>query len=120
MGEQKQSKGGKEKLYLIVPSSDGTGPAVMEDETVQDEGIRSIWRGIVGERAEVAVDPSQVVNQINNYVSVVQDVARKDKSESGKLRLEEITLSLTLSAGGNIGIASTSAEAGLTLVFKRS
>ena len=36
------------------------------------------------------------------------------------VRLEEMTLSLTISAKGNIGVASTSAEAGIKLVFKRA
>jgi hypothetical protein len=110
----------KNQLYLIVPSSEGAGPIVMDDKSVKNEGLREMWRGVVGGRKEVKVDADVVANQIHNYISVVKEVAEDSSVKSRGIRLDEITLSLTLSAEGNIGIASTSAEAGLTLVFKRS
>lgn len=108
------------KLYLIVPSSDGGGPRQTRDESVRDEGrFGDAWRALVGERNEVEVSSEKVTNQIQNYVAVVNEVAKSQAEKEGAMQLSEITLSLTLSASGNIGIASTSAEAGISLIFRR-
>lgn len=107
-------------LYLIVPATDGDGPRQTQDEAVENEGLfRDAWHAISGGRKEVAVKPEQVTNQIMNYVTVVREVAASESAKKGTMQLSEITLSLTLSASGNIGLASTSAEAGISLVFKR-
>lgn len=120
MNKKKNEKQKTTKLYLVAPSSEPTGPKRMVDHSVQEEGLKDAWRAIVGGRKEIEVNSAMVENQINNYVTVLREVAERDEMEkSGGIRLSEITLSLTISAEGNIGIASTSAEAGLTLVFKR-
>lgn len=109
------------KLYLIAPTDEAVKATRVQDGTVQNEGrMGDAWRALVGGREEIEVDDEVVKNQINNYVTVLREVAEKDSAvENGGIKLSEITLSLTISAKGNIGIASTSAEAGLKLVFKR-
>lgn len=107
-------------LYLIVPAEDGGGPRQTQDESVQNEGmVGDVVRAVFGGREEVRVDPQTVINQISNYITVVQEVAANESAKKGAMKLSEITLNLTLSASGNIGIASTSAEAGISVVFKR-
>lgn len=106
-------------LYLIVPAADRAGPRRTQDDAVQNEGVRDVVRAIVGGRKEVEVDSDKVTKQIMNYITVVREVAASEPAKNGVMQLSEITLSLTLSASGNIGIASTSAEAGISLVFKR-
>jgi len=113
-------KNNNTNLYLVAPSSEPVGLKRVTDASVQPEGIREAWRAITGGRQEIKVTSATVRNQINNYITVLREVAEKDAAaSSGGIKLSEITLSLTISAEGNIGIASTSAEAGLTLVFKR-
>lgn len=117
----KESKDGT--LYLIVPAKNEDGPRQTQDEAVENEGLqdwaRDSWRAFTGGRKQVPVTPQQVTNQIMNYVTVVREVAASESAKTGTIQLSEITLSLTLSASGNIGLASTSAEAGISLVFKR-
>ena len=106
-------------LYLIVPTGDGSEPYQMQDEAVQNEGVRDIVCAVFRGREQVKVDRQTVINQISNYIAVVHEVAASESAKTGAMQLSEITLSLTLSASGNIGIASTSAEAGISVVFKR-
>jgi hypothetical protein len=117
---RKKAKNGGTKLYLIAPAAGETGPVTVTDPTVANEGVvQDAFRAIIGERKEVEVDSAIVTRQIDNYVTVIRDVSEGQAAQQGAMRLSEITLSLTLSASGNIGIASTSAEAGITLLFKR-
>jgi len=110
----------KTTLYLIVPAPGKSGPRQTQDDAVQDEGVRDyVARKLFGGREEVKVDPQTVINQITNYITVVSAVAANESAVKGEMKLSEITLNLTLSASGNIGIASTSAEAGISVVFKR-
>lgn len=118
-------KSGDEKtgttIYLVAPAAaNGGEPRQTKDNTKTDEGaVSEAVRKIVGGRIQVTVDPDVVTNQIKKYVTVLHDVAEGDAAKKGVIRLSEITLSLTISAEGNIGIASTSAEAGISLIFKR-
>lgn len=109
------------KLYLVAPTDDVATTTRITDSSVQNEGnVGDAWRALTGGREEIEVDDEVVKNQINNYVTVLREVAEQENSEDNKgIKLSEITLSLTISAKGNIGIASTSAEAGLKLVFKQ-
>ncbi|WP_068112480.1 Pepco domain-containing protein [Tropicimonas marinistellae] len=105
------------EVYLVVPAEGNDGARTMVDASNVNQAVA---RGLWGGRKEVPSDTEKVETQINNYVTIIQGVAEREETKETKLRLSEITLSLTLSAEGNIGIASTSAEAGISLVFKRS
>jgi hypothetical protein len=111
------------KVFLIAPTASGTEAVELPDDSVETQGrVTEAVRGIFGQRQEVSVPADQVVTQIQNYVTILHTVAAEQPPKgptSKPLRISEITLSLTLSASGNIGIASTKAEAGITIVFKR-
>jgi len=113
----------KNKIYLIVPSEDGADVNMVVDHTLENQGKVGDWmaKSVFGvKRAEVTVDAEAVQNQVNKYIAIVRELANSTQGEpSNGIHLSEIKLNLTLSAKGNIGIASTSAEAGIELVFKR-
>ncbi len=122
MADDKQDDG---KIYLIVPSASPPVEGGEQPETMGEAGHelqggpRDMIRAVFGERKEVSIDAEKVKEQIGRYVRIVQGVAGDVAQTASELELEEVTLSLTLSAAGNIGIASTSAEAGIALKFMR-
>lgn len=107
-------------VYLIVPGQDDTmDEQFMEDKSLENQGALDVIKGVFAGRKEVETDTTKVRQQINNYVDIVKNVAANEENNEESIKLSEINLSLTLSAKGNIGIASTSAEAGIKLIFKR-
>tara|TARA_R110001606_G_scaffold90053_3_gene201812 strand:- start:35 stop:313 length:279 start_codon:yes stop_codon:yes gene_type:complete len=91
----------------------------MPDASLEDQGITDGKKIFRRGRKEMSVDAEKVEKQISDYASVVHNIASNSAEDKGGLILDEIKLSLTISASGNIGIASTSAEAGIELIFKR-
>lgn len=109
----------KNAVYFILPAEANGGSEQIIDSTSVDEGFFQEVRRYFSSRKAVKVDEAVVAAQIRNYISIVKNVAASNDEADGKFRLAELELSLTVSASGNLGIASTSAEAAIKLIFKR-
>lgn len=107
------------KIYLIAPTDGGQAVQIQDDSFRTESRVGDVARAIFGGRQEIATEPDKIISQIQNYVTIINTVAEDQETKAATFGLSEITLSLTISVEGNIGIASTSAEAGLTLVFKK-
>lgn len=106
-------------VYLIVPSDQEGDQHQVDDTSVENEGISKSITKIFSRRTELEVDSKAVEAQIQSYVRIIENLASDSENAENKLSLSEVNLNLTISAKGNIGIASTSAEASMKLIFKR-
>lgn len=60
-----------------------------------------------------------IAEQIANTISVIDSAIDKIDSVSQKFSVDEITLSLAISADGDIGLVSAGAEATIEIKFKK-
>jgi len=70
--------------------------------------------------SSLEVNSQSITEQITKTIAIVNSAIDKLDEVSKKFPVEEITLSLAISADGDIGLVSAGAEATIEIKFKRS
>jgi hypothetical protein len=71
----------------------------------------------VGEAIEIGAET--IEEQIINVLNVFNSTFDRIETSSNKFKIDEFSLSLAISAEGNIGLVSTGAEATIEVKFKK-
>lgn len=85
-----------------------------------DGGEHSIVKN-VAKKISQSIDVSSdiIVDQITEAISTVNSAIDKFQDASKEFQIDEIKLSLAISADGNIGLVSAGAKATIEVKFKR-
>jgi hypothetical protein len=111
------------KIYLSVSSTEANSselPAQMPAKDFEQQSrIVDAVNVLIG-RKEVEAAPELVAKQISDQINLVREAVVKSEQENAdSLKIQSVKLGLTVTVGGNIGIASTEAEASIEVVFGR-
>lgn len=116
------------KLYLSVPveaaiplpNNDSTEPAQMQPKDVEMQSrVGDAVRVLMG-KTEVEADPEKLKQQVVGYISLIRGAIAETEENEGRFRVSSVKLGLTVTVGGNIGVASAGAEASIEVEFSRS
>ncbi|MVM36536.1 hypothetical protein GO730_00750 [Spirosoma sp. HMF3257] len=66
------------------------------------------------------IDADHFIDQVEGIATKVQAIAERMKGRVSEFEVDEITISLAISADGSIGIATVGAEASIEISFKRN
>lgn len=111
------------KIYLSVANSEANAsdaPAQMPAKDFEQQSrIVDAVNVLIG-RKEIEAAPDLVAQQITDQINLVREAVEKSEEErADNLKIQSVKLGLTVTVGGNIGIASTEAEASIEVVFGR-
>lgn len=115
------------KLYLSVPIDgglDANSPAevrptqAVAKDYEEHSRIGDAINALRGKR-EVEADPKRLEAQVTDYIAMVRSVVSKPEPEGGTLKINSVKLGLTVTVGGNIGLASAKGEASIEIEFTR-
>lgn len=84
-----------------------------EEQSLASNAIKK-----VGDAIEIGVETleGQIINILNSFNSTLDRI----ETVSNKFNIDEFSLSLAISAEGNIGLVSAGAEATIEVKFKRT
>lgn len=111
------------KLLIISPAVSAVPEEVTTDRGGGEEHgrIGDAFRAIVGRAVSItAVDPETFAEKLSTSLShAAGAIEHKVATTFGGFVLEEIKVSLAISADGDIGIAAGGLEASIEVAFKR-
>ena len=111
------------KIYLSVPTAaerSGTSTQMPAKNFDEQSRIADAVKVLVGKR-ETEGDPEKLKEQIAGHIDVVRAaIANAEQEENTPLRISSVKIGLTVTVGGNIGLASAEAEASIEIEFTRS
>ncbi len=111
------------KMYLSVPTvaeRSGTSTQMPAKDFDEQSRITDAVKVLVGKR-EAEGDPEKLKEQIASYIDVVRAaIAKAQEEKNSPLKISSVKIGLTVTVGGNIGLASAEAEASIEIEFTRS
>jgi hypothetical protein len=110
------------KIYLSVPittSDEQSEPARMPAKDFERQSrMGDAFRVLVG-RKELEADPQKLQEQISGQIEVVRAAIKGAEKDDEPIKIQSVKLGLTVTVGGNIGLASAEAEASIEILFAR-
>jgi hypothetical protein len=110
---------GQRTIPIITLEPDGAPPAVEEDAfSPHGKRLQALVR--LGRKKEV--DYGQMQKDLEKVQGQLGEIfeSLEEQPAGGRFALNEVSVALAVSGGGNIGVAAVGVEASITLTFVRS
>lgn len=70
-------------------------------------------------KGEAEADPDKLKQQVVGYIAMIREAITESEQKEASFRVRAVKLGLTVTVGGNIGLASAEAEVSLEIEFSR-
>lgn len=89
-------------------------PKDFEEQSRVSDAVRVL----IG-KTEMEAEPGKLKEQVVGYIGLVREAIAASEDKKAKFGVRSVKLRLTVTVGGNIGLASAEAEASIEIEFSQ-